>query len=627
MQYNSAGALAGSANFTFDGTNSILGGTSTAGAFIPSSSTVPTNGVFLPAANTLAWGTNSSERMRLKLGLGVGTTTDPGAGNVLASKFGTTGSAFAYAADFAGSARSYGLLSTQLATPGTPTATPSGSGGTLGPATYYFKIVAVDGLDNTTAAGAENAGATIAGSTGSVAVSWTAVVGAASYRIYYSTSAGTEANYFTSTTNSFTMTTTTGNTAGAFPTVNTTGFSGFGTTTPKSQLHVKGASGVTSFIGLTQLGALIDGATSTNDYSGLDFTSNGGSPVARIAAIAKSTGSLLQFGTSNNYVNGITNTALSIDASGNLILGNGDANAAPSSPLFRATDGSGTDIAGGNVSIQGGRGTGAGAGGYIRFLTAAAGSTGSGLNTATEKMRLLQGGQIGHGGIGNAAVNFYEQSNITGGAGATSIYSNTTVQSDVTTLAISFSSALSTAAASFTCGTMVHFKSSQGTVGTGSTVNSQYGFDSDGTLIGATNNFAFRAEDTAAVTTGKTAYGFYSAVNIATGGGTTYGFYAAGTAPNYFGGDMRFAKTVTAAGTTGAQTINKNAGTVNFAAAATSLVVTNSLVTTSSIIIATVGTNDATMKSVLARAAAGSFTIYGNAAATAETRVNFIVIN
>ena len=86
-------------------------------------------------------------------------------------------------------------------------------------------------------------------------------------------------------------------------------------------------------------------------------------------------------------------------------------------------------------------------------------------------------------------------------------------------------------------------------------------------------------------------------------------------------------KTVTAAGTTGAQTINKTAGTVNFAATATSLVVTNSFVDANSIIIATVGTNDTTMKSVQAVAAAGSFTLYANAAATAETRVNFMVIN
>jgi hypothetical protein len=86
-------------------------------------------------------------------------------------------------------------------------------------------------------------------------------------------------------------------------------------------------------------------------------------------------------------------------------------------------------------------------------------------------------------------------------------------------------------------------------------------------------------------------------------------------------------KTITAAGTTGAQTINLTSGSVNFAALATSLVVTNSLVTTSSIILATVASNDSTMKSVQAVAAAGSFTLYANAAATAETRVNFLVLN
>jgi hypothetical protein len=86
-------------------------------------------------------------------------------------------------------------------------------------------------------------------------------------------------------------------------------------------------------------------------------------------------------------------------------------------------------------------------------------------------------------------------------------------------------------------------------------------------------------------------------------------------------------KTITAGGVTGAQTINKASGSVNFAAAAASLVVTNSLVATSSVIIATVATNDTTMTSVQAVAASGSFTLYANVAATAETRVNFIVTN
>lgn len=85
--------------------------------------------------------------------------------------------------------------------------------------------------------------------------------------------------------------------------------------------------------------------------------------------------------------------------------------------------------------------------------------------------------------------------------------------------------------------------------------------------------------------------------------------------------------TTTAGGTTGAQTINKPTGTVNFATAAATLVVTNSLVSTTSLVFCEVRTNDATaiIKNVVP--AAGSFTITLNAAATGETSVGFIVFN
>ncbi|MBA3705391.1 MAG: hypothetical protein H0W84_05680 [Bacteroidetes bacterium] len=92
-------------------------------------------------------------------------------------------------------------------------------------------------------------------------------------------------------------------------------------------------------------------------------------------------------------------------------------------------------------------------------------------------------------------------------------------------------------------------------------------------------------------------------------------------------GGFTFPSTNTAAGTTGAQTINKISGTVNIAAAATSVVVTNSLVSTTSIVFAVVRTNDATalIKNVVP--AAGSFTITLNAATTSETSIGFWVIN
>lgn len=85
-------------------------------------------------------------------------------------------------------------------------------------------------------------------------------------------------------------------------------------------------------------------------------------------------------------------------------------------------------------------------------------------------------------------------------------------------------------------------------------------------------------------------------------------------------------KTDTAGGTTGAVTINKPSGSVNFAAGATALTVTNNLVTTSSHVFAVVQTNDTTAEIKNVVPASGSFTINLVAAATAETRVAFLVI-
>lgn len=91
-------------------------------------------------------------------------------------------------------------------------------------------------------------------------------------------------------------------------------------------------------------------------------------------------------------------------------------------------------------------------------------------------------------------------------------------------------------------------------------------------------------------------------------------------------GQLWLDATLTTAGTTGAQTINKNLGQVNFAAAATTLVVTNSRVTTTSFIFTTPQTSDTTCKSFAVTRAAGSFTLTANAACTAETAVAFLVM-
>lgn len=92
-------------------------------------------------------------------------------------------------------------------------------------------------------------------------------------------------------------------------------------------------------------------------------------------------------------------------------------------------------------------------------------------------------------------------------------------------------------------------------------------------------------------------------------------------------GDIVFDRTLTPETETGAKTINKLAGTVRFAAAATSLTVTNSFCKETSIVFAVVKTGDATAYIRNVVPSDGSFTIRLGAAATAETEVGWLVTN
>jgi hypothetical protein len=61
---SSSSALATGSALSFDGTNFSTTGSATATAFIPSGSSVPTNGLYLPAVNTIALSTNTTEVLR-----------------------------------------------------------------------------------------------------------------------------------------------------------------------------------------------------------------------------------------------------------------------------------------------------------------------------------------------------------------------------------------------------------------------------------------------------------------------------------------------------------------------------------------------------------------------------------
>ena len=75
LYLNGSGVVTSSANLTYNGTNVVTTGSSTSTAFIPSGSTVPTNGLYLPTTNTVGFSTNSTERLRISAG-GVISTPD-----------------------------------------------------------------------------------------------------------------------------------------------------------------------------------------------------------------------------------------------------------------------------------------------------------------------------------------------------------------------------------------------------------------------------------------------------------------------------------------------------------------------------------------------------------------------
>ena len=82
-------------------------------------------------------------------------------------------------------------LSPPAAAPG---ATPSTTGGSLATATYYYKISALNASGESV--GSAEASAAVTGPTGSVALTWSAVTGATSYRVYRGTAAGVQNVYY-----------------------------------------------------------------------------------------------------------------------------------------------------------------------------------------------------------------------------------------------------------------------------------------------------------------------------------------------------------------------------------------------------------------------------------------------
>ena len=145
-------------------------------------------------------------------------------------------------------------------------------------------------------------------------------------------------------------------------------------------------------------------------------------------------------------------------------------------------------------------------------------TTADGASSPTERMRIDNAGQVGIGGAPVAGSSLSITKNITGATNCYGVLNYPTILSDVTAGANLFQTLPTTQATAFTMNVLRHYYANSQSFGAGSTVTNQYGFHAESSLTGATNN-----------------YGFYS--NIASGTGR-YNFYAAGSAANYFAGNV-----------------------------------------------------------------------------------------
>ena len=136
------------------------------------------------------------------------------------------------------------------------------------------------------------------------------------------------------------------------------------------------------------------------------------------------------------------------------------------------------------------------------------------------------------------------------------------------------------------------------------------------------------------VTNGGTAvaHAFYSNADLTTAGAQVAAFWKDNFSTKVFAVDQAGKHVYPTAGNStgapGAATLNTPSGRSAIAAGASSVVITNSLVSASSIVWAVVQTTDGTLLRVdRVVPGAGSFTIIGNANATANVNVGWVVVN
>lgn len=330
------------------------------------------------------------------------------------------------------------IIGIEMATPSGVTATPA-AGGSLVAGTYYFKVVGVDTAGNTSLPSAE-ASCTVDGvATASCNIAWAvSLYNVSTYRVYkgvgpdaedrYKSPSGTGGVYY-----SLSWTTDTSATMGSVPTINTamsfaigpayTTFGGqgwnsiaigYGATARGDGNIAIGKNATTDTVGksiaiggsTSSYGSVAIGSASTGIYgvvvgvsssaagdgstvlgSGSGATDNA-IAIGRGASAGNAANIAIGFGMSTNAAGQILFGNNAYDYTYNVYIGKGITHATPRGFVLNATGGSGTDIAGGSLTIAGGKGTGAGVGGDVIISTSAAGASGTTLRSLVEHLRV-----------------------------------------------------------------------------------------------------------------------------------------------------------------------------------------------------------------------------------------------
>ena len=203
---------------------------------------------------------------------------------------------------------------------------------------YFFVLSASDGVGWTK--GTPEIQVILGASDHTINLVWDTVVGATNYRVYRALTPGGPYKFIETNVTNFVYTDDGLFSVSGTPPEETTAYVnkfsaagsswlvggkvGIGTSNPRTPLHIVGTP--VPFQGETPGTLRIDSAVSalyTGNYQTIDFSFQVGQrPFARIGAIHDGGGSSLRFGTSSDYSYGITNTAMTIDSIGRVIIHN-----------------------------------------------------------------------------------------------------------------------------------------------------------------------------------------------------------------------------------------------------------------------------------------------------------------